>query len=104
MCKGLKKCLTNKMTFEQRSEGSEELGHVDLWGKSIANRENSKYKGPGVSDQKSRGVVMPELRVGDEGRTVVVGCEVIFVYAWGISCSTLKAIISTLSTMKRQVL
>lgn len=66
MCKGLRKGLTNTVTFEQRSEGSEGIGHVDLWGKSIANRENSKYKGPGVSAQKSRDVNVAEL--GGRGR------------------------------------
>lgn len=54
--KGLRKGLISKGPSEQRSEGSEGVGPVNMLGKRIANRENNKHKGPGVSSQKSRGV------------------------------------------------
>ena len=34
------------MTFEQKLEGSEGVGHMDILGENILRRENSKCKGP----------------------------------------------------------
>lgn len=42
--------------------------------------------------------------VGEEGRRAGAGWEAICGYGWGISCSTLKTALSTLSIMNRGVL
>lgn len=40
--------LTEKVTFEQRPEGSEGGGCVGTWGKSVISRKKSQCKGPEV--------------------------------------------------------
>lgn len=70
---------------------------MDIWRKSPANRDNGKHKGPGVSAQKIRGGSGWIRGEGGGGYEIPCGC------AWGRSCSTLKATLSTLSSMNRRV-
>lgn len=68
--------LTEKGTFEQRSEGGKGVDHADSWRKNILGRENSKCRGPevdmpgaseeylgsSVSEKESRGFEVGEVR------------------------------------------
>lgn len=56
--------LTEKVTFEQRLEGSEGPHHVDIWRKSISARKNSKDQGLVCWSNKKEQSVETERVVG----------------------------------------
>ena len=57
-----RECLTEKVTFENKRQGSEETSRANIWEKSIPDKSNSKCKGPKV------GICLRCLRNSKEAR------------------------------------